>query len=89
MAKILDAVLHGEVYKGKEHQKDGAGGVHIAEDGVLEIGYQTGSEKPADADATETNASNAKSQVGLEYTIPQSKRGKHANPSAADKKLAK
>lgn len=88
MAKILDAVLHGEVYKGKEHQKDGAGGVHIAEDGVLEIGYQTGSEKPADADAAETNASNAKSQVGLEYTIPQSKRGKHANPSAADKKLA-
>lgn len=79
MAKILDAVLHGEVYKGKEHRRDGSGGVHVAEDGVLEIGYQAAPEQ----DTTEPTH-----QAGLEYTLPRSKHGKHTNQSVADKKLA-
>lgn len=91
MAKILDAVLHGEVYKGNEHQQNGGGGVHIADDGVLEIGYQANTDKSnADANTSGSakNTSYVTGQTSLEYTLPQSKRGKHGNQSDADKKLA-
>lgn len=94
MAKILDAVLHGEVYKGNEYRQTGNGGVQVADDGVLEIGYQTSAAKSdvtttaSDTTKSTTNMPPPAGQSSLEYILPQSKRGKHGHQSDAEKKLA-